>query len=171
MINNTIYGRGWRRIFIFLIIFIPAAIVNTNVVATDDSDQPGNKKQDVIYACPMHPEVSSYAPGKCSICGMFLVAQDTSGRVHADHDHAAEGEEKDAENLVYACPMHPDETSHSPGKCSICGMFLVAEHMGDDGNQKSGGLACTCLGPAAGVLAGQGAWKNFRLDGCTIFET
>ena len=26
-----------------------------------------------VYACPMHPEVTSNAPGKCSKCGMALV--------------------------------------------------------------------------------------------------
>lgn len=28
---------------------------------------------DVIYICPMHPEVKESAPGKCSKCGMNLV--------------------------------------------------------------------------------------------------
>lgn len=28
-----------------------------------------------VYACPMHPEVTSDQPGKCSKCGMFLVKQ------------------------------------------------------------------------------------------------
>jgi len=27
----------------------------------------------VVYACPMHPEVQSNAPGKCPKCGMTLV--------------------------------------------------------------------------------------------------
>ena len=29
--------------------------------------------------------------------------------------------------MIYACPMHPDEVSEKKGKCSICGMFLVAQ--------------------------------------------
>jgi hypothetical protein len=28
---------------------------------------------EVIYTCPMHPEVRSPVPGKCPICGMTLV--------------------------------------------------------------------------------------------------
>jgi len=28
---------------------------------------------EVVYACPMHPEVTSEAPGKCPKCGMTLV--------------------------------------------------------------------------------------------------
>ncbi len=26
-----------------------------------------------IYKCPMHPEITSDKPGKCSVCGMTLV--------------------------------------------------------------------------------------------------
>jgi hypothetical protein len=31
-----------------------------------------------IYACPMHPEVTSNRPGSCSKCGMELVRQKDS---------------------------------------------------------------------------------------------
>jgi hypothetical protein len=29
------------------------------------------------------------------------------------------------EGVVYACPMHPDVTSHTPGVCPKCNMKLV----------------------------------------------
>ncbi len=32
-----------------------------------------------------------------------------------------------SQGIIYACPMHPDETSQEPGSCTICGMFLVAQ--------------------------------------------
>ncbi|MDJ0805463.1 MAG: efflux RND transporter periplasmic adaptor subunit [Gammaproteobacteria bacterium] len=85
------------------------------------------------YSCPMHPDETSNQPGRCSICGMFLVKQSqaetpesemdkpSAGQTgHAHHEHAHEAEH-------YSCPMHPDETSDQPGRCSICGMFLVKE--------------------------------------------
>lgn len=28
------------------------------------------------------------------------------------------------DEMVYACPMHPDQTSHEPGRCPVCGMDL-----------------------------------------------
>lgn len=28
-------------------------------------------------------------------------------------------------DTIYVCPMHPDVTSHAPGKCPKCGMQLV----------------------------------------------
>lgn len=28
--------------------------------------------EEVVWACPMHPEVKSASPGKCPKCGMFL---------------------------------------------------------------------------------------------------
>jgi hypothetical protein len=31
------------------------------------------------YTCPMHPEVTSDAPGECPTCGMDLVAKDDEG--------------------------------------------------------------------------------------------
>jgi hypothetical protein len=37
------------------------------------------------YACPMHPEVTSDQPGKCSKCGMDLVKKDDgTENMHSD---------------------------------------------------------------------------------------
>jgi TusA-related sulfurtransferase len=58
------------------------------------------------YSCPMHPEVTSNTPGKCSKCGMDLT-KPASDQVK-----------------MYSCPMHPEEKSDKPGKCSKCGMDL-----------------------------------------------
>jgi FtsP/CotA-like multicopper oxidase with cupredoxin domain len=63
----------------------------------------------VIYACPMHPEVTSTEPGRCPKCGMKLLASQAP-----------------AGPTSYVCPMHPEVTSQEPGRCPKCGMKLLA---------------------------------------------
>jgi len=63
---------------------------------------------EVVYVCPMHPEVTSSEPASCPKCGMKLLAQA-------------------AEEITYVCPMHPEVTSDKPDKCPKCGMKLLPE--------------------------------------------
>ena len=76
---------------------------------------PENKTGTVLpasYSCPMHPDVTSDKPGKCSKCGMDLTL--------------SKKEQLKSEVVkIYSCPMHPDVTSDKPGKCSKCGMNLT----------------------------------------------
>ena len=74
------------------------------VAEMDDIAAPGQGP--VLYACPMHPEVTSQEPGRCPKCGMKLMAT--------------------AAVTIYACPMHPEVTSAEPGRCPQCGMKLLA---------------------------------------------
>jgi FtsP/CotA-like multicopper oxidase with cupredoxin domain len=61
--------------------------------------------QELVYTCPMHPDVVSQEHGRCPQCGMKLLpAAAPSG---------------------YACPMHPEVTSEQPDRCPKCGMKLV----------------------------------------------
>jgi FtsP/CotA-like multicopper oxidase with cupredoxin domain len=65
---------------------------------------------EIVYVCPMHPEVVSDEPGSCPKCGMKLLAQA-------------------AEETTYVCPMHPEVTSDKPDRCPKCGMKLLPESL------------------------------------------
>ena len=63
------------------------------------------------YSCPMHPDVVSDKPGKCSKCGMDLAL--------------SKKEQMKTEVMKsYNCPMHPKEVSDKKGKCPKCGTDL-----------------------------------------------
>jgi FtsP/CotA-like multicopper oxidase with cupredoxin domain len=59
----------------------------------------------VVYACPMHPEVTGAANDRCPKCGMKLLAV--------------------AVPSSYVCPMHPEVVSDTADRCPKCGMKLV----------------------------------------------
>jgi biotin carboxyl carrier protein len=92
------------------------------------------------WVCPMHPKVQADKPDECDICGMDLVKKqvpmDTDA--HAGHNHAQIGPElkplaQSAGQEIWVCPMHPQEQSHHPDECDICGMDLVKKEEKTEG--------------------------------------
>lgn len=65
--------------------------------------------KDVVYICPMDPEVRQAGPGACPKCGMAL---------EPDVPFAPA-------RTLWTCPMHPEVVRDEPGSCPICGIALA----------------------------------------------
>ncbi len=65
--------------------------------------------KEVIYTCPMHPEVRQDKPGSCPKCGMALEPLEPV---------------KPEPKTEWTCPMHPEIVRDAPGNCPLCGMAL-----------------------------------------------
>ena len=76
-------------------------------------DRKSETAASAIYSCPMHADVTSNKPGKCSECGMDL-------------------KEKEKTTVAYYCPMkcEGDKTYDKAGKCPSCGMNLKEKKQG-----------------------------------------
>ena len=89
-------------IIILIAFFTTGSIVaQTNVTDKKTKVENATNASAEKYSCPMHADVVSDKPGKCSKCGMALIKIKT-----------------------YSCPMHPEVVSNKPGKCSKCNMEL-----------------------------------------------
>jgi Cu+-exporting ATPase len=85
--------------------------------------------KDVIYTCPMHSEIKQTHPGKCSKCGMDLVAVNGENESNSTSHHHAKIDVdpvsvEGVKDAIYTCPMHPEVISPAPGNCPKCGMSL-----------------------------------------------
>ena len=107
----------------------------------------------VLYSCPVHPDVTSKSAGKCSKCNMDLtlsgkeqmkreVTKTYTCRMHAGivSDHAGTCPKCETKlvvdrkgskqvNKVYTCTMHPDVKSSRGGRCPICNKPLTESNV------------------------------------------
>jgi Cu+-exporting ATPase len=74
----------------------------------DTASAKGSAAEPAGYTCPMHPEVSTDAPGDCPKCGMALEPVTPTPATRTE----------------WTCPMHPEIVRDAPGNCPICGMAL-----------------------------------------------
>src|SRR5215211_3319359 len=80
------------------------------------------------YICPMHYDVVSNKPGKCSKCNMELVL--------SKKEQMKKEVMKD-----YTCPMHKEVVSNMEGTCAKCGTALVVV---DRRSSKQGHISYIC---------------------------
>lgn len=78
-----------------------------------DSSAQSKKAKEVIYACPMHPEVTSNKPGNCPKCKMDLVASNQEKKSLMRQKMEAMKDEK------YSCCIEEpcDECIKAHGSC------------------------------------------------------
>jgi len=137
-----------KKIFLLLV----AALVGTAAWSQKRTDLPAqndSSRMQTSYVCPMHPDVVSSVPGKCTKCHMDMVLNskekmksDVTGAyvcpMHAEvlSDHSgtcAKCKSALVTNRAgskgalstYSCSMHKDVVSNQSGKCPVCGMALV----------------------------------------------
>jgi Cu(I)/Ag(I) efflux system membrane fusion protein len=92
---------------------------------TETALEHAEKHLDPRYQCPMHPDVTSDAPGTCPICGMTLVPVATPAT-----------EMRSAEPLYFRHPHDPTITSPVPRKDEM-GMDFVPVY-GEGGTEEEG---------------------------------
>lgn len=114
-----------------IIIFLIATLATCATFAQKAKANSDTTKKNTIivtqYACPMHPDVTSDKPGKCSKCNMDLT-KTKKELMKAEVTH------------TYTCPMHSEVISNGPGTCAKCSSKLVVDRRGS----KQGVVVYTC---------------------------
>jgi uncharacterized paraquat-inducible protein A len=78
-----------KKIFLLAVAVVSIASVNTfaqHAAEQKTNSIPKQKAEKMKYTCPMHPEVTSDKPGKCSKCGMELKEKKEN---HSEHQHSS----------------------------------------------------------------------------------
>ncbi len=131
--NNNKNQKLFPLIIIILTIIIVFIIFFSSCKADKNNLKENPKKENsiknVIYTCPMHPDIKQDKPGDCPICGMKLVPINQSDKNTYKH-------KDNTTSIIYTCPMHPDIKQDKPGDCPICGMKLVPINQSDKNTHK-----------------------------------
>ena len=96
-------------VFVILVVLAPLAVLSKGCKGKIASS--GLRARDIVYQCPMHPNIVSKAAGNCPICGMKL----TQVSEQAESANGKASHEK-RKILYYQHPMRPDITSQIPAK-------------------------------------------------------
>jgi Heavy metal binding domain len=132
-----------------ILLMVVLTILSASVMAQDTSmhKMKMHKMDHMKYSCPMHAEVTSNKPGKCTKCGMDMtkMKEHNMDKMYCCAKHPTVTSDKPGKcpkcgatlNLspkekmkmgvmkMYTCPMHAEVTSKKPGKCPTCGMDMV----------------------------------------------
>ena len=106
-----------KRLIILMLMFASTTAIFAQKAKEETSKNGKSTTVMASYTCPMHPEVKSSKPGKCSKCGMDLTLSKKE-QMKAEVTH------------TYTCPMHSDVVSNNPGKCPQCSSKLVVDRRG-----------------------------------------
>ena len=123
--KHSIKSTIMKKLFV-LMLFLAGSYVT--FAQSDKTEKSGKKatpaKIQTQYSCPMHPEVTSNKPGKCTKC---------------DRDLTLSKKEQMKKEVMktYTCPMHSEVSSEKPGTCPTCSQKLVERKPSSSKKNKS----------------------------------
>ncbi|MDB5261058.1 MAG: hypothetical protein JWQ14_339, partial [Adhaeribacter sp.] len=67
--------KNWKNNLLLSLVFLLLLVLNG---CKENHNHEAGTNGEVIYTCPMHPQIVRSEPGSCPICGMNLVPKQTS---------------------------------------------------------------------------------------------
>lgn len=76
-----------KKSLITIVLFVSLAILSLSVTSCGGQKAEASEETaEIVYACPMHPEVTGKETDTCSKCGMALEKVEEAG-AEEGHDH------------------------------------------------------------------------------------
>ncbi len=124
------------------------------------------KNQTATYSCPMHAEVTSDKPGKCSKCGMNLVLREEKNEASYRQQEPAGPSPKDKIEQVRSLLTEAKKELAQDGKYSCCintpCNICAFEHQSCDCYKDLKAKKAVCNECFAGWQRGDGADKEIK---------